>query len=66
MAHNQHNRSKSSGGLFLILMGALIFITTPVYLQDSPELAAVAIAFGFAVGGIGFYVKFVRNRTRSG
>lgn len=62
MAHNRHNRSKRSGGFFLILLGALVFITAPIYLQDNPELGIAAIVFGFAVGGIGFYVKFVKNR----
>ncbi len=64
MAHNQHNQSKRSGGFFLILLGALIFITAPIYLQDNPELGIAAITLGFIVGGIGFYVKFIKNRAR--
>ncbi len=63
MAYNRHNRSRGNGGFFLILLGALIFITAPVYLADSPGLGAAAIVAGFAAGGIGFYVKFVRHRS---
>lgn len=61
MAHSEHNRRRS-GGFFLIILGALIFVTTPLYLNESPELGAAAIVFGFAVGGIGFYLNFVRKR----
>ena len=66
MAHREHNRSRAGGGFFLILLGALLFITAPLYLQDSPSLGALAIGFGFAVGGLGFYLRFVRQRGRRG
>ena len=61
MAHDDHNRRKS-GGFFLIILGALIFVTAPLYLADSPELGGAAIVFGFIVGGIGFYLNFLRKR----
>ena len=63
MAHSEHNKSKNNGGFFLILLGALIFIAGPVYLQDAPVLGAAAIVFGFLVGGLGFYIKFIKNRS---
>jgi len=62
MAHSEHNRSRRNGGFFLILLGALIFITAPIYLQDNPGLGIAAIVFGFAAGGAGFYIKFVKGR----
>ena len=62
MAHSEHNRQKRSGGFFLIIFGALLFIITPLYLQDSPQLGLFAIILGFFVGGIGFYLQFVRGR----
>lgn len=62
MAHREHNRSRGSGGFFMILFGALMFVTAPLYLQDSPELGALAIGSGFAVGGLGFYLRFARRR----
>ena len=64
MAHRAPGRSRGSGGFFLILLGALMFITAPLYLQDSPWLGAAAIGFGFAVGGLGFYLRFVRRGGR--
>jgi len=66
MAHNQHNKGRKGGGFFLILLGALIFITAPIYLQDNPELGMAAIVFGFMAGGIGFYSRFARNRAGGG
>jgi len=61
MAHDQHNKRRS-GGFFLIILGALIFITAPTYLADSPEIGMAAIVFGFLVGGLGFYLKFFKGR----
>ena len=34
MVHGDHNKNRS-GGFFLIILGALIFITSPLYLADS-------------------------------
>lgn len=64
MAHRPPGPSRNNGGFFLILLGALVFITAPLYLQESPGLGAAAIGFGFAVGGLGFYLRFVRGRER--
>ena len=33
MVHGDHNKNRS-GGFFLIILGALIFITSPLYLAD--------------------------------
>ena len=63
MAHDEHNKRKS-GGFLLIILGALIFFLAPTYLTDSPELGGAAIAFGFIIGGIGFYMTFLRKRKR--
>ncbi len=62
MAHSEHNRNKRSGGFFLIILGALIFITVPLYLSETQELGLAAIVFGFIIGGIGFYITFIRNK----
>ena len=61
MAHNAHNKRKS-GGFLLIIFGALIFFLAPTYLADSPDLGIIAIIFGFIIGGIGFYLNFLRKR----
>jgi len=62
MAHHEHNRSRKSGAFFLIILGALLFITAPVYLSDSPELGMAAIVMGFIVGGFGFYLNFFKKQ----
>ena len=64
MVHGEHNKSRS-GGFFLIIFGALLFITSPLYLADSPILGGVAIVFGFTIGGLGFYINFVRGRGKT-
>ena len=61
MVHGDHNKNRS-GGFFLIILGALIFITSPLYLADSPVLGGAAIVFGFIVGGLGFYMNFIRGK----
>jgi len=66
MVHSEHNRQRKSGGFFLIIFGALIFILAPTYLTDPPELGTVAIISGFLIGGIGFYLSFVRGRIKNG
>ncbi|MFQ6024997.1 MAG: hypothetical protein ACE5JT_00575 [Nitrosopumilaceae archaeon] len=66
MAHNEHNKPRRSGGFFLIIFGALLFILVPTYLKDSPELGIAAIVFGFIVGGLGFYLNFIRGRKKIG
>ena len=60
MAHSQHNK-KRSGGFFMIILGALLFMLAPSQLGESPELGGAVIIFGFIVGGIGFYLRFVRK-----
>ncbi len=63
MAHSQHNKKRSSG-FFMIILGALLFMLAPSQLGDSPELGAAVIIFGFIVGGIGFYIQFVKGKSR--
>jgi len=63
MAHSQHNKKRSRGFLMIIL-GALLFMLAPTQLSDSPELGGIAIIFGFIVGGIGFYIQFVKGKSR--
>ncbi|MCY4252743.1 MAG: hypothetical protein OXU86_03755 [Thaumarchaeota archaeon] len=62
--HAKPGPSRRSGGFFLIILGALIFVTAPIYLADSPGAGAAAIAAGFGAGGAGFYLTFVRGRRR--
>ncbi|MGI0004358.1 MAG: hypothetical protein ACREAX_03570 [Candidatus Nitrosotenuis sp.] len=61
MAHSEHNKPKKSGAFFLILFGAFLFVIAPSLFSDKPEIGLALIAVGFAVGGLGFYLKFVKK-----
>ncbi len=63
LAHSEHNRQRKSGGFFLIILGALIFILAPITFGDSPQTGMGFIVLGFIVGGIGFYLNFIKKRT---
>jgi len=65
MAHDEYNKPRRSGAFFLIIFGALIFVIAPTFLIDDPELGAVAIFAGFLIGGLGFYLHFVRGRRKT-
>jgi len=36
----------------------------PTQYQDSPELGILALVFGFILGGIGFYLKYVKGKIK--
>lgn len=63
MVHNEHNRPRKSGGFFLIIFGALLFILAPILFgQNSRDLGMAAIVFGFLVGGLGFYLNYIKKK----
>lgn len=62
LAHNEHNRARKSGGFFLIIIGAFIFIIAPSTFSESPQTGIATIILGFIIGGIGFYLNFIKNR----
>lgn len=65
MAHNEHNRSKQSSGSFaLIILGALLLFIAPTIHGDTPDLGTASLVFGLIIGGIGFYLRFVRKVGR--
>jgi len=61
MAHSEHNRPKGSG-MVLIAIGILIFIFAPGYFKQNIEGGVVVIILGFVLGGIGFYISFLKKR----
>lgn len=63
--HAKPGPARRNGGFFLIILGALLFVVTPAYLGGSPALGLAAIVAGFAAGGAGFYLAFVRGRRRA-
>lgn len=64
MAHNEHNRSKNSGGFALIILGALLLFLAPNINPTSNTLGTMALIGGIGIGGIGFYLKFIKNRHK--
>ena len=65
MVHDEHNKPRRSGAFFLIIFGALLFVMAPTFLSDDPGLGATAIIAGFLIGGLGFYLHFVRGRRKT-
>ena len=65
MAHSEHNRSRKSGGFVLIILGALLLFLAPNIHPTAHELGVMALVGGLVIGGIGFYVKFIRTRVKN-
>ncbi|MDP6303495.1 MAG: hypothetical protein QF657_02890 [Candidatus Nitrosopelagicus sp.] len=61
MAHNEHNRQKKGGGFVLIIFGALLLFLAPNLHTDNPELGIASLIFGMLVGGVGFYIRFIKK-----
>jgi len=64
MVHGEHNRSKNSGGFALIILGALLLFLAPNIFQEMRELGTLSLFGGFIIGGIGFYLKFIKGRVK--
>ena len=64
MAHSEHNKSRNSGSFALIIFGALLLILAPTINPSSPVLGTIALIGGIVIGGIGFYLKFIRTRAK--
>jgi hypothetical protein len=64
MAHNEHNKARNNGGFALIILGALLLFLAPSINQSAPELGIASLIGGIIIGGIGFYLRFIRTRTK--
>ena len=62
MAHSEHNRSKKSSAFVLIIFGAFLFVSAPLFFGPGTMEGGVAIVLGFVIGGIGFYLGFIRKK----
>ena len=62
MAHDEHNRPKKGGGYALIIFGAFLFIIAPILFKAGTVEGSLIIVSGFVIGGIGFYLRFLRKR----
>ena len=64
MAHSEHNKSKKGRGFALIIFGALLLFLAPNINSGNPGLGLMALIGGIIIGGIGFYLRFIRSRER--
>ena len=64
MAHSEHNKSKNSGSFAMIILGALLLYLAPNINPSNPILGAIALISGIVIGGVGFYLKFIRTRAK--
>ena len=64
MVHSDHNKSKNSGGFALIILGALLLIIGPQEAIVPKSLSVIVWIGGISIGGIGFYLKFIKNRVK--
>jgi len=61
LAHSEYNKPKKSGAFFLVILGALLLIVAPTIYPNEPEIGVLAFIGGFIVGGIGFYLRFIKK-----
>jgi hypothetical protein len=64
MVHSEHNRSRNSGSFALIILGAILLFLAPNINPNNPELGTMALIGGIVIGGLGFYLKFIRSREK--
>lgn len=64
MAHSDHNRGRNKGGFVLVILGALLLFLAPTIYPSMPEMGVASLVAGFVLGGLGFYIHFVRYRVR--
>lgn len=65
LVHDEHNRSKKGSGFFLIIFGALLLIIAPTIYPSEQNLGIVSFVAGFIIGGIGFYIRFIKKTSKS-
>jgi hypothetical protein len=64
MVHSEHNKSRGGSSFALIIFGALLLFLVPNINPDNPELGTLALIGGIVIGGIGFYLKFIRKKAK--
>ena len=64
MAHREHNKTRNNGGFALIILGALLLFLAPNIYPEMQELGTMSLLGGAIIGGIGFYLKFLKTRRR--
>ncbi len=61
MAHSEHNRSRRGGSFALVILGALLLFVAPNIYPLDQGMGMASLVGGLAIGGIGFYMRFVRK-----
>ena len=65
MVHSEHNRSRGSGWFALIIFGAILLFLAPTAIYPTErELGTAAFVAGLVIGGMGFFMRYVRTRNR--
>ena len=59
-----HDYVYSESVFALIILGTLLLIIAPQINPEMPELAPIGWIAGLIIGGIGFYLKFFRDRVK--
>lgn len=62
MVHSAHNRSKNGSWFALIIFGAIMLFLAPTIYPDEPDLGIAAFVAGLVIGGLGFFLRFVRRK----
>ncbi len=63
MVHSEHNRSRGGSWFALIIFGAIMLFLAPTIYSDEPEMGMTAFVAGLGIGGLGFFLRFVRRRA---
>ena len=64
MVHGEHNRAQNNGGFALIILGAILLFLAPNIFTEMPQLGTMSLVGGFIIGGIGFYLRFVKSKKK--
>lgn len=65
MVHTEHNRSKNGSWFALIIFGAIMLFLAPSIHPTEPEMGIAAFVVGLVIGGLGFFLRFVRGRGKN-
>jgi hypothetical protein len=65
LVHAEHNRPKKGGSFFLVIFGALLLIIAPTIYPVDSNLGILAFVAGFIIGGLGFYLRFIKKHSPS-
>jgi len=65
LVHDEHNRSKKGGSFFLVIFGALLLIIAPTIYPGDQTLGVLSFVSGFIIGGLGFYIRFIKKTSRN-